>query len=395
MNKQEFLDQYLVDRRKTNSMKWDTLEETYGTSDLISMWIADTEFKPCKRVTEALVERALQGPMGYSIAPDSYYEAFSNWMSSRYNFPIKKEWVRFSPGVVTGIALTINAFTKVDDACMILTPVYYPFADVIKKNHRKLVEVDLNYDNGHFTMNYDAIEQAIISNNVKVFLQCSPHNPAGRIWTEEELDRVLGICQKHNVLVISDEIHQDLDLFGHKFVPSAVVNNGKYRNMLVTLNAGSKSFNLASLNHSHIIITDTKLREHYDKTAHALNRTEVDEMGVVATEAAYRYAGSWLKHVLEIVEDNYTYLKEEFAEKAPKITVCDLEGTYLVMIDLSKYVPKEEIHSFTVNKCHLAVDYGEQFGKNYLGFIRLNLATDPKLVKQAVSNIIAAVNEQN
>lgn len=394
MDKQEFLDQYLVDRRGTNSMKWDTLKQTYGTSDLISMWIADTEFKPCKRVTEAMVQRALDGPMGYSIAPDSYFEAFSNWMSSRYNFPVKKEWIRFSPGVVTGIALTINAFTKVHDAVMILTPVYYPFADVIKRNNRKLVQVDLNYDKGHFTMNYDAIEKAIVDNDVKVFLQCSPHNPAGRIWTEDELNKVLGICRKHHVLVISDEIHQDLDLFGHKFVPSAVVAGGKYRDMLITLNAGSKSFNLASLNHSHIIIPDKKLRDKYDITAHALNRTEVDEMGVVATEAAYRYAGSWLKHVLEIVEDNYTYLKNELAKKAPKITVCDLEGTYLVMLDMRAYVPKEQIHDFVVKKCHLAVDYGEQFGKNYLGFIRLNLATDPKLVKKATANIIKAVNEK-
>ncbi|MDF7639659.1 pyridoxal phosphate-dependent aminotransferase [Lactobacillus sp. ESL0791] len=394
MNKQEFLDEYLVDRHNTNSMKWDTLKDTYGDSNLISMWIADTEFKPAQRVTDAMIQRVLHGPMGYSIVPDSYYKAFSDWMEIRYNFPIKKDWIRFSTGVVTGIAYCVNAFTQVGESIMILSPVYYPFADVIKKNRRNLVEVDLNYDNkGHFSMNYDNIEKTIVDNDVKMFLQCSPHNPAGRVWTEDELAKVLEICKKHNVLVVSDEIHQDLVLSGHKFIPSATVANGKYRDNLVTLNSGSKSFNLAALNHSHIIITNQKLMEQYDQLAHAINRTEVDEMGVVATEAAYRYASSWLAHVLEIVEDNYNYLKKELRNRAPKITVCDLEGTYLVMIDLRKYVALDEVHDFVVKKCHLAVDYGEQFGEKYLGFVRLNMATDPRYVKAAVDNIVSAVAE--
>lgn len=390
MDKAAFLDKYLVDRRDTNSLKWDTLNEKFGTDQLISMWIADTEFKTCERITDAMKARIDHGAFGYSAVPDSYFEAYSHWMASRYHFPIKKEWVRFSTGVVTAIAWAINAFTEPGEACMILSPVYYPFFDVIKKNGRKLVAVDLDYEDGHFSMNYDRIEQAIEDDHVKLFVQCSPHNPAGRVWTETELERILGLCRKHHVLVVSDEIHQDLALFGHQFIPAAAVHGGDYQDMVITLSSGSKTFNLASLLHSHIVIPNAKLRARYDRYAAGINRTETNLMGIVATEAGYRYGGDWLAHVLAIVEDNYRTLAETIATHAPKITLCPLEGTYLAFMDLSAYVQPEQLRTFIVDRCHLAVDYGDQFGSKYAGFIRLNLATDPELVKQATENLVQA-----
>ena len=388
MNKQQFLDTYVVERTGTNSMKWDGLQEKFGETDLLPMWIADMEFRTADAIIEAISERCHHGVFGYSNVPDSYYQLFSDWMEKRYHFPIKKEWVRFSTGCVTAIAWMIHAFTQPGDACMILTPVYYPFHNVVTNNDRSLVKAELEYKNGYFTMNYEAIEKAILENNVKMFLLCSPHNPAGRVWKEEELAQILEICRKHQVLVVSDEIHQDLVLENAHFIPAATVANGKYRDIILTLSSASKTFNLATLLHSHIIITNEKLRQVYDRFASGLNRTEVSIMGMIATAAGYAHGEKWLNHVLEIIQDNYKYLKQELARALPQVTVCTLEGTYLVMLDLRKLVSAEQIQDFVQKKCRLAVDYGEWFGDNYKGFIRLNLATDPVYVRQAVTNII-------
>ncbi|MGN0158613.1 MAG: MalY/PatB family protein [Brotaphodocola sp.] len=393
MNKQEFLNKYLVDRHHTNSSKWDGMKEKFGEEDLISMWIADMEFRTCDAITDALVDRCRHGVFGYSLVPDAYYQTFSNWMEKRYHFPIKKEWVRFSTGCVTAISWMIHAFTRPGDACMILTPVYYPFHNVVTNNDRKLVKVDLNYQDGYFTMDYEAIEKAIVEHQVKLFLQCSPHNPAGRVWTEEELDRVLTICQKYGVLVVSDEIHQDLVLGDRPFVPAAVVSGGKYRDIVLTLSSASKTFNLATLLHSHIVITNEKLREQYDKFASGLNRTEVSIMGMIATQAGYEQGSEWLEHVLEVIRENYTCLKTELQKALPKVTVCEVEGTYLSFVDMRAYIDPDKIQEFIQGRCRLAVDYGEWFGDRYKGFIRLNLATDPDLVRQTVENLIREIKK--
>lgn len=390
MTNEEFVTRYLVDRHNTDCNKWDAeLEEKYGTRNLISMWIADMEFRTPDAVIEALTKRVQHGVYGYADIPESYYKALSDWMESRYALPIPKDWVRFCTGCVTAIAWMLQAFTKVGDHCMILTPVYYPFHNVVTYNDRQLVKVDLNCDeNDCFTFNYEAIEQAIVDNDVKLLLQCSPHNPAGRVWTEDELDKLFAICRRHNVLVVSDEIHQDLCLYGHKFVPALAVAGGKYRDMIVTLNAASKTFNLAGLLHSHIIIADEKLRTQYDKFARGMNRNANNIMGLVATEAGYTQGEEWLNSLIHVIEDNYTYMKNELAEKAPKVKVVPLEGTYLAMLDLHPCMEKEAVHDFILKDCKIAVDYGEQFGDNFMGFVRLNLATDPALVHQAVSNIV-------
>lgn len=309
-------------------------------------------------------------------------------MEKRYHFKLKKEWIRFSTGCVTSIAWMIQAFTEPQDACMILTPVYYPFHNVVNYNNRKLVTVDLDYEAGYFAMNYEAIEKAIVEQNVKLFLQCSPHNPAGRVWSEEELDQVLSICRKHNVLVVSDEIHQDITFRNHSFIPSAVVKNGAYQDMVITLSSASKTFNLAGLLHSHIIITDEKLMEQYELFARGMNRTEMNILGLEATKAGYLYGGEWLSCMLEVIDDNYQYLCNELKQHVPDITVCKMDGTYLVLLDLRKCVELDKVKEVIQGKCRLAVDYGEWFGVDFKGFIRLNLATGPKYVNQAVHNLI-------
>ena len=390
MKKEDFLRRYTVDRHNTDCNKWDAeLENKFGSRDLISMWIADMEFSTPEAVIDALAERVKQGVYGYSDVPERYYPILSDWMESRYGLEVKKESVRFCTGCVTALAWMISAFTKPGDHCMILTPVYYPFHNVVTYNGRKLIAVDLHCDeNNYFTPDYEAIEDAIIKNEVKLLLQCSPHNPAGRVWTEEELTRLFEICERHNVLIVSDEIHQDFCLFGHKFVPALRVANGRFSNRIITLNSASKTFNLAGLLHSHIIIPDNELREQYDLFARGMNRNAINIMGQIATMQAYTHGGEWLEALISVVEDNYTYLKNELHKQAPGIIVTPLEGTYLAMIDLRKYMPAEEVRDFILKRCRLAVDYGEQFGENFKGFVRLNMATDPKFVWQAVSNIV-------
>lgn len=396
MTNEEFVTRYLADRRNTDCNKWDAgLEEKYGTRDLISMWIADMEFRTPEAVIQALTDRVQHGIYGYSDVPENYYSTLSHWMESRYGLPVPKDWVRFCTGCVTAIAWALQAFTEVGDHCMILTPVYYPFHNVITYNDRELVRVDLDCDEeDHFTLNYPAIEQAIVDNDVRLLLQCSPHNPAGRVWTEAELDKLFDICRRHNVLVVSDEIHQDLCLFGHTFVPALAVAGGKYRDMIVTLNSASKTFNLAGLLHSHILIADEALRVRYDRFARGMDRNANNVMGLVATKAGYDCGGEWLSSLIHIIEANYTYMKHELAVRAPKVKVVPLEGTYLAMLDLRSCMAKDEVKDFILRDCGIAVDYGEQFGENFQGFVRLNLATDPTLVHQAVSNIIEQLTKK-
>ena len=388
MQKEKFLKEYLVERKGTYSLKWDALDKRFGNADLTSMWVADMEIKAPKEVIEALKERCEHGVFGYSYVSDEYYNSVINWLKEKHNYEIKKEWLRFTNGVVTAIYCFVNIFTKVDDAILILTPVYYPFHNAVKDNNRKLITCDLKNTDGYFTIDYDEVEKKIVENKVKLFIQCSPHNPAGRVWKEEELARILEICKKHNVLVISDEIHQDIIMKGYKHIPSAIVANGKYADNLITVSAASKTFNLAGLIHSNIIISNDELRKKYDKEIKKINQTEINILGMLATQVAYEKGSEWLENVKEIIEDNFNYLKTELNKHIPEITITNLEGTYLVFLDLRKIIPIDKVKEFIQDKCNLAIDFGEWFGASFKGFIRVNLATDPEIVKKAVENII-------
>ena len=392
MEKQEFLKEYLVDRKNTNSLKWDALDVRYGDPDLISMWVADMEIKSPKEIIEALKNRCEHGVFGYSYASDEYYSALISWLKENHNFNIEKDWIRFSQGVVTAIYCFINIFTKINDSVLILTPVYYPFHNAVKDNNRKLITSDLINDNGYFTINYEDVEKKIIENDVKLFIQCSPHNPAGRVWKEDELRKMLEICKKHNVLVVSDEIHQDLVLKGNKHIPAATVDNCKYADNIITVNAASKTFNLAGLTHSNIIISNLKIREKFDFEFKKINQIEVNILGMLATQVGYEKGKEWLENLIDLIQDNYDYLKSELNKNIPDIIVTPLEGTYLAFLDLRKIISVNEVKNFIQDKARLAIDFGEWFGDSFKGFIRLNLATDPEIVKKAVSNIIKVYN---
>ncbi|ULT58774.1 pyridoxal phosphate-dependent aminotransferase [Neobacillus drentensis] len=388
MNMEEFVEKYKVERNNTTSLKWDLLEERFGDPDLLAMWVADMDFRTSDSITEALTNRVNHGVFGYSYVPQSYFDAYFKWMEERYSFPLKKEWIRYSTGVVAALYWFINAFTEPEDSVIILTPVYYPFHNAVRDCGRKLITCPLNNDNGIFTLDYDRFEQAIIDSRAKLYIHCSPHNPAGRVWTEEEQDKLFEICKKHNVLIVSDEIHQDFTYEDHKHIPAAVVKGGKYRDLIITVNSASKTFNLAALIHSNIIITDDILREKYDNYIKTVNQTDFNTMGLTAAEAGYSGGGEWLESLKSVIYSNFVYARDTLNKELPEIKVTPMEGTYLMFINLNKIVPAEKTKEFIQDRCRLAVDFGEWFGTDYKGYVRLNLATTPENVKIAITNII-------
>lgn len=389
MNAEEFQKRYCIDRRGTDCLKWDALGKRFGDTSLISMWVADMEFRTPEAVIEAMTERVKHGIFGYSYVPDSYYAAYLAWEKSRRNNVIDQKWVRFSNGVVVSLYWLVNAFTQPGDAVIVLTPVYYPFLNAAKDTGRKLITCDLKSDEGVYSIDYGKFEQSIVENKVKLFIQCSPHNPVGRVWTEEELATVLDICKRHHVLVVSDEIHQDIVTGEKKQIPAAMVKNAAYADNLITVAAPSKTFNLAGLLNSHVVIPNDDLRARYDAYAKTVNQIEVNIMGMVAAQAAYTHGADWLDGALKLIRKNYEYVRDALAKQAPKIVISSMEGTYLMWLDLRAYVDPANTKDFVQNKCRLAVDYGQWFGENFGGFIRLNMATDPTYVKQAVDNLVS------
>lgn len=388
MNKEEFLERYAIDRKGTNSLKWDKLEERFGSADLLAAWVADMEFKVPEQVVEAIKEKVEYGVFGYTYVPDSYYEAFINWERERHGYEVKQEWMRFSTGVVTALYWFVNAFTKPEDAVIILSPVYYPFSNAVKDTGRTLVNSELVNTDGKYTIDFEDFEKKIADNDVKLFIHCTPHNPVGRVWTAQEAEKLLAICEKYNVLVVSDEIHHDMTFGEHTHIPSAIVADRKFSEQVVTVTAASKTFNLAGLLTSQIIIENEELRKQFDRFVNSVNQTEVNLLGMTASEAAFRHGADWLDGLRAVIKSNERYAVEQFAEHAPKLIVSPLEGTYLLWIDLRAYIQPDQVKEFVQDTCKLAIDYGEWFGEKSKGFIRLNLGTEPRHIKQAVDAII-------
>lgn len=390
MNAEEFCSAFGVERRGTGSLKWDSLGEIFGEENLTPLWVADMEFKTVPEAVDALKKRVEHGVFGYGKVQDSYYEAFFAWQKKRHGVILNREEIRFSTGVVGGLYTALNAYTRPTDAVAVCTPVYYPFSGSVLNTGRRIAECELDNNGGVYTLDFNKFERVVAENKVKLFILCSPHNPVGRVWTEEELQTVFDICRKYGVIVVSDEIHQDFTGPEHRFVSSSAVSRGRYRDMLVTLNSGSKTFNLAGLIHSHTIIYDEKLRNIYDDYLKTIGKPAVNVFGLTATEAAFRYGEEWLCGLNGVIQKNYAYIKAEFAVKAPGIVITPLEGTYLLWLDLRACVKPEETADFMRKKCALAVDAGEWFiNKGGEGFIRVNLATLPRYIETAVRNITA------
>lgn len=376
-----------VDRVGTDCNKWDSMDARFGDNDLMALWVADMDFMVPECVRKAAREYADFGIYGYYKVPDAYYQNFIDWEEKYHHCHIEKQWLRFSPGVVSPINWYVNMKTKPGDGIIVLTPVYYPFLDAIRDNGRQLISCDLVRKDKVYHIDYADFEKKIVDNKVKLFILSSPHNPVGRVWKKKELEQLLAICRKHQVFVVADEIHHDLIMPGYEH--TEILNIPGYTDMLVVLTAGSKTFNLAGCKNSFVILPDEKLRQEYDDFLATLRIRGGNAFGYVAVAAAFGGGRPWLEGVIDIIHKNAQYVEETLAEKLPEAVVSPLEGTYLQWVDLGAYVKPNETQELIQNKCRLAVDYGEWFGGERFGsFIRLNLATSPENIKEAVSRIV-------
>lgn len=378
------------DRKHTDCEKWDNCMDRFHENNLLPLWVADMDFEAPECVKEALKKYVDFGVYGYYAVPQSYYDAFIRWEETYHGYKVKQEWIRFAPGVVPAFNWLLHILTKEKDSVIVMPPVYYPMKDAVLNNNRILVESPLKRTETGYVMDYEDFEQKIKENDVKLFIFCTPHNPVGRVWAKEEIIKVLEICKKYHVYVIADEIHQDIIMSAYEKVTAATVGN--YDEILVTLTAASKTFNLAACQNSIVVIPDKKLRELYDDYMVRIRIKGGNAFGYIAVQSAYEGGREWLEEVLEIIEGNYRYMKEALQEKLPDVWVSELEGTYLMWIDLGAYVKPEDIEEVLQKKCGLAVDYGAWFGDDgYDTFIRVNLATKRENIEQAVKKIIEAL----
>lgn len=378
------------DRLGTDCNKWDGCEEKFGDEHLLPLWVADMDFEAPSCVKQALKEYVDFGVFGYYQIPNRYYEAFINWEKTYHDYDVKKEWIRFAPGVVPAFNWLIHILTNEQDGVLITPPVYYPFKDAVVNNNRTLVESPLMRLEDHYELDYEDFERKIKEQNVKLFIFCTPHNPVGRVWKKEEIVKVLDICKKYGVYVIADEIHQDIIMDGYQKVTAAATGN--YDEIMVTLTAATKTFNLAGCQNSIVVIPNESLRKRYDDYLTRLRITGGNAFGYIAVQSAYEGGRKWIDEVLNIIEENYHLMKSVLEEKLPKVWIPKLEGTYLMWIDLGAYVSADEIESVIQKDCGLAVDYGSWFGgESYGTFIRVNLATREENIRLAAEKIVEAL----
>ncbi len=383
-----------VDRRGTNSVKWDNLIGTFGNPDLLAMWVADMDFEAPACIKDAMREYVDNVPFGYYLPREEYYEAFMAWEEARHGYKIERNWLCFAPTIVSAFYWITLMTTRPGDAVMMLTPVYYPMLKAATDNDRKLVTCDLVRDGDTYKIDFDEFENKIRENSVKLFILCSPHNPVGRVWTEAELARMMKICKMYGVLVISDEIHQEFVYNGHKHVPTATV--GDYDKNLITLISASKAFNIAALQNAMVIIPDEELRARYKDFTKRIAVNGGNPFGYIAAEAALTGGSEWLADVNKQIWENYLCIKDTFARELPEVGVADLQGTYLLWLDFSAFLKtQKETEEFMEKDCGVAADYGAWFGgERFAPFVRLNLATSRENVETAAAVIIEAVRKR-
>lgn len=383
----------IIHRNHTASKKWDGLQEAFGEKELLPMWIADMDFKSPLPVIENIIQRASHGVFGYNHRPDSYYDAIVQWMSDKHQWSIHRDWICYSPGVMTAISIILSHFTEPGDPILIQPPVYAPFSQAIKKNNRKLVTNPLKYDNGRYSIDFDDLQKKL-DEGVKLFILCSPHNPVGRVWSKEELRQVGEMCVERNVLIISDEIHADLVHSGNSHTPFGSISE-EFSSHSFVCTSPSKTFNLAGLQTANIIIPDQTLREKFKRASDTYFLGPSNTFGMVATETAYRQGTEWLEQCRAYVKQNLDFLKNYIMEHIPEIQVTESEGTYLAWLDCRELkMDTQELEQLLIHQAKVAVISGYTFGSEGEGFIRINLATPRTLLIEGLERINKAIKEK-
>ena len=377
----------VVNRKNTNAIKYDLAKKRGKPEDAVSLWIADMDFPTAPCIQKAVAEKAAHGIWGYSRPDNRYYDALKKWYKERHNFEVQNEWVVNTPGVCFALATAVKAFTKEGESVLIQKPVYYPFFNIINSLQRKVVNSSLILKNNHYEIDFDDFERKIVQENVKMFILCSPHNPGGRVWTKQELQKISEICLAHNVLVVSDEIHSDITFGSNVHTVYGSLSEQALKNSIICT-APSKSFNLAGLQFSNIFIADEKLRKAFSEELDKTGYDEPSVFGIVAATAAYSEGADWFDSVKSYIWENILFAKNYIEENASQIKVLVPEGTYLLWLDFSKTgLSDSEINDRVLNKAKVWLDSGSMFGKEGEKFQRINCATPRIILEDALKRI--------
>lgn len=388
----DFGKKYGVDRRGTSCLKYDFGLMRKGREDLLPLWVADMDFKLPKEVLDDFHERIDHGVFSYTDPDKDYYDALDRWFFNHHGYHVHPNTVTLGCGVVYGLATGVKAFSKPGDAIMVQQPVYYPFSEVVLDNNRKLVNNQLHYENGKYTMDLEDMEKKIVENNVKVFILCSPHNPVGRVWTKEELEAIGDICKKHGVIIMDDEIHCDFVFPGHKFI-SFMTLDKKYSDNLVLYTSPSKTFNVAGLQPANIIIENDELRKKYRAANAASGYSQGSIMSQIAVKSVYTKGDQWLKELLNYITSNMEYVRDFANKNFLKAHFVEPDGTYLIWIDFSDYgFTDEELEHIMVEEAKLWLDSGKVFGPETAQFERFNLACTRETLEEAMNRLKNALD---
>lgn len=381
----------VVDRKNTNSLKYDFAVERGKPADVLPLWVADMDFRAPEPVLAALRQAVDHGIFGYSDVKPDYYAAVSQWFLGRFGWQTQPEWLVKTPGVVFALAMAVRALTQPGDSVLVQPPVYYPFFSVIRENDRVVVENQLHFENGRYSIDFADFERKIVERDVRLFILCSPHNPVGRVWNLEELQQIGEICRKHGVYVISDEIHCDFAFEEHPHHVFLKANPALAEQAIVCT-APSKTFNLAGLQASNIWIPSAKLRAAFCKEMERSGYSQLNSLGLVACQTAYATGGPWLEQCRSYLRGNLDYLRSFLAEYIPQIRLVEPDGTYFAWVDCSGlHLSRNELDDLIVNGAKLWLDAGHIFGGDAGQFQRIVLACSRATLQQALERLKAAV----
>lgn len=382
----------VIDRKNTNSLKHDFAVEMGYPADVLPLWVADMDFRAPEPVLEALHQAVQHGIFGYSDTKKEYYHAVSGWFFRQFGWQTRPEWLVKTPGVVFALAVAVRALTQPGDAVLIQPPVYYPFFSVVKNNDRRVIENELHYQNGAYTIDFADFERKIAENQVKLFLLCSPHNPVGRVWTKEELQKIAKICQEYHVFVVSDEIHCDFAFpeFPHTMFPVACPD---WQEQTIVCTAPSKTFNLAGLQASNIWIPNPEIHARFVKEMARIGLSELNALGIVACQAAYEKGGDWLVQCRQYLRGNLDFLRGYLQQYLPAIRLVEPQGTYFAWLDCAGLgLEQDALNDMIIHWAGLWLDAGHIFGAASGQFQRVVLACPKATLQLALERLRKAVD---
>ncbi len=381
-----------IDRSNNHAAKWEEMGNKFISNDLWPMWIADMDLKTAPVIIDAMREKLEQGIFGYVYRPASYYQSAADWLERRFGYKIDAKTLINSPGVVPTLSILVRLMTKADEKVLIQSPVYYPFSSVVKENNRELVVNELVKDeNGYYTIDFEDFEKKVSDEKVTLFIMCSPHNPVGRVWKKEELQKMSELCLKYNVRVIADEIWRDIIMPGHKHIPAASLSKD-IENNTITCFSPTKTFNIAGLQASFATLPREEEWKMLDEELGRLDVKRNSPFSLVGFEAAYTKGEEWLEELLIHIDGNMDYVIEFVKERIPEVKVRKPEGTYLMWLDFSALgMTKEELSMFMQKEARIALDDGFWFGENGAGFERMNVACPRYMVEEGMTRIEKAV----